>query len=215
MAIDLARPDVDEFSHMNAIVRDGEVSFKNGASELAKDLIPQLQKQNSSVRLRSQDTIEIGGVYCARIAYDIELSGSSLTVVQYYMPAGKQFAVLSYTTHRGVFDTLQARLEAAAKRTVGLAEAGVQSPPEDELERSKAYLAGALAGRLLAALGVVGLLAFLLRKALKKAFGPSIVAGLVAALLLALGGQKNDLAIWNMFTCLLASAVWWLVFRRA
>jgi hypothetical protein len=74
---------------------------------------------------------------------------------------------------------------------------------------------GGAFGTLVGVFGFVGLFAWLLRRGWKSAAGPAFVAGLACYVLYALGSaRRGGVSQWDPVAYVLASAAWWIVFRR-
>jgi hypothetical protein len=112
-------------------------------------------------------------------------------VLQYFMPAGDRIAVQSFYLHRDAFEARHAALDAAALRARGLSEATGASGSTASIPRLGAVELGGM-------------------------FGKPFLAGFASCILHEMGSARPPapMAEWDPALSVLASATWWMVFRR-
>jgi hypothetical protein len=217
-AIDLEHPFEGGFSHMlvQTFPRD-ELIFEGRLSQFAESLVADARRAGMEAWLRSADAIDVGGVRCARVVFDAGRPGSvTTTVLRYFMPAGDRIAVQSFYLHRDTFEARHAALDAAALRARGLSEATGASGSTASIPRFGAVELGGMFGKLLGAFGFVGAISWLLRRRWRRAVGPAFLAGFASCIVHEMGSARPPapMAEWDPALFVLASATWWMLFRR-
>ena len=147
IAVDLERGD-----NMQATVQDGTMSVNAKVLEqLATGLAKPIAASGRVVRTIESSIVQVGGVAPARVVFDVEYQGKTITMLQYVLPGDGQFAVLAFASPRERFAQNRPIFDRAASATRGTKEG---HPSIDRV----AHIASAGAGLLLPIAGVVGLL---------------------------------------------------------